>query len=101
MRSREIQRLIDAVEAVYGPVILYGSGQSEEHGTCFKIAGIPATVSVHTQDGDLPSGQYDVQIEGVPPGDYIFATVLSLEALLEQMARLRGPEDAWPGLDAH
>lgn len=66
MRSRAIQALIDAVEAIHGPVTLYGSDRSEEHGTCFNISGAPATFSVHTQEGSLPPGQYDIQIEGIP-----------------------------------
>ena len=50
MRSPGIQRLIDAVEAAYGSVALYGSDPAEEHGTCFTLAGVPATFSVHTRD---------------------------------------------------
>jgi hypothetical protein len=75
MRSTEIQRLVDEVESRYGAVTLYGSDPSEEYGTCFFIAGLPATFSVHTQNGELPPGDYDIQIEGIPPGDYIFSSV--------------------------
>ena len=96
MPSREIEKLVDAVEAAYGSVALHRSEASEENGTCFKIAGVPATFSVHTQDGKLPSGQYDIQIEGIPPGDYLFASVVSLDTFLELVERVRGPEDQWP-----
>ena len=64
MRSGEIQKLIDAVEAAYGPVRLYGSVPSDEHVTCFHAPGAAATLSVHTHDGELPPGRYDIQIEG-------------------------------------
>jgi len=97
MRSREVQHLIDAVEAAYGTVELFGSVPTEEHGTCFKLAGTPATFSIHTRDGTLPPGQFDVQIEGVPQGDYIYTAVVPLDEFLELVARVRGPEDQWPG----
>lgn len=99
MRSQEIQKLIDAVEAVHGPVTLWGSDALEEHGTCFKIVGIAATFSIHTQDGKLPLGQYDVQIEGVPPGDYIYTSIVSLDILIKLVARMQGSEDQWPSID--
>ena len=99
MRSCEIQKVIDAVEAAHGSVTLYGSDPSEKYGTCFTIAGVPATFSVHTQEGKLPSGHYDIQIEGNPPGDYIYTSVVSLDAFLWLVTRVRGPEDLWPKLD--
>ncbi len=99
MQNREVQKLIDAVEAVHGPVALYGSNLSGEHSTCFKIAGARAMFSVHTQEGNLPSDQYDVQIEGVPPGDYVYTSVVSLDTCLKRVERMRGPEDQWPRFD--
>ncbi len=99
MRSRQIQKLIDAVETAHGSVTLYGSDPSEEHGTCFKIAGVPVTFSVHTQEGRLPSGEYDIQIEGVPAGDYIYTSIVTLDTFLELVARVRGPVDGYPLMD--
>lgn len=99
MRSPEIQRLIDAVEAAYGSVALYGSDPAEEHGTCFTLAGVPATFSVHTRDGTLPPGSYDVQIERAPPGEFIYTSVVPLDRFLELVARMHGPEDQWPGVN--
>ena len=99
MRSPEIQTLIDEVENRYGTVTLYGSDPSENHGMCFIIGGVPATFSVHTQDGKLRSGDYDIQIEGSPPGEYIFSSVVSLATFLELIERVRGPEEQWPGMD--
>jgi hypothetical protein len=96
MRGPEIQRLIDAVEALHGPVTLYGSDPSEEHGTCFEITGAQATFSVHTQEGNLPPDHYDIQIEGVPPGDYVYTSVVSLDTFLKLVALMKGPETQWP-----
>lgn len=96
MRSQEIQRLVDAVEARFGPVEPYGSAASEGHGTCFKVAEVPATFSVLTLDGTLPPARYDIQIEGSPPGDYLYADEVSLAEFLELVARMSGPEEGWP-----
>lgn len=96
MPSREIQKLIDAVELVHGPITLYGSSSSESHGTGFTIAGVPATFSVLTLDGTLPPGQYNIQIEGLPQGDYVYVDEVDLNAFLELVSRIRGPEDQWP-----
>lgn len=96
MRSPKVQKVISEVEARYGAISLYGSDPSEEHGTGFKLTGIPATFSVHTQEGTLPEDLYDVQIEGAPPGNYIYADVVSLNTLLECIERMRGPEENWP-----
>ncbi|MBR7801721.1 hypothetical protein [Undibacterium fentianense] len=82
MRSHEIQKLIDAVELEYGTIILYGSIAKEEHGTCFMIKDVHATFSVNTNDGELPSGQYDIQIESQPAGDYIYTAAVSLDSFL-------------------
>jgi hypothetical protein len=96
MRSREIQRLVDAVESIHGSVKPYASERTEEHGTCFTIAGVPVTFSVITLEGTLPSGRYDVQIEGSPPGDYLYASAVSLEEFLELVARMSGRKERWP-----
>ncbi len=98
MSSPEIQRLVDAVEEAHGQVELYGSSPSEEHGTCFKIARVPATFSVITLEGTLPSGTYDIQIEGSPPGDYLFTAQVSLEGFLKLVAQMCRSEDEWPGI---
>lgn len=96
MRSCEIQNLIDAVEVKYGTIALYGSQVAEEHGTCFKIKDVQATFSVHTHDGELPSGQYDIQIEGVLAGDYIYTAIVSLDRFLILVKRMHESMDRWP-----
>ena len=99
MRNLEVQKLVDAIETVHGPITLYGSDANEEHGTCFKVSGVDATFSVHTQGGSLPSDQYDIQIESVPPGDYVFTSVVSLEEFLTLVAMMEGPQAHWPGVE--
>jgi hypothetical protein len=98
MQSESIRRLRAAVDGIYGSgaVSLYGSSEDEEHGTAFTLAGIPATFSVYTRDGALADGEYDVQIESVPPGDYLYTDVVTLERFLELVARVVGPPDQWP-----
>ena len=58
MRSFQIQQLIDAIEKEFGSITLYGSHESEEHGTCFILSEIPATFSVLTLEGELPDNVY-------------------------------------------
>ena len=99
MRSPKIQKLVNAVETVHGVLKVFGSEVSEEHGTCFILDGLDATFSVHTQDGSLPSDEYDVQIEGTPPGDYIYTAIVSLNTFLELVSLMHGPEDQWPMME--
>lgn len=95
MRSKKIQKLIEIVSKAYGNVELYGSTVEEEHGTCFKLAGIPAIFSLHTQDGELESS-YDVQIEGIPAGNYVYTTEVSLEGLMDLLKKYELHESQWP-----
>ena len=52
--------------------------------------------SALTLDGKLPSGRYDIQIEGLPPGNYVYTAEVDLDAFLELVARMLGREDQWP-----
>jgi hypothetical protein len=98
VHSDSIKAVLSAVRDKYGigAISYFASDWREVHGICFKVAGIPATVSVHTQDGTLREGLYDVQIEGVPPGDYIYIAVLELSDLLSLIDQLTEPESKWP-----
>lgn len=96
MRSNAIQKLVDAVEVEYGTVILYGSTATEEHGTCFKIKDLHATFSVNTDDGELPSDHYDIQIESHPAGDYIYTATVSLDDFLVLVKMMLDSMDKWP-----
>jgi len=98
MRSSAIESVMSRVRATYGSeaIGLYGALPDEEHGTCFTVRGIPATFSVHTQDGSLRDGEYDIQIESQPPGDYIFTAVVSLDRLMHLVAQIAGPKELWP-----
>ena len=98
MRSSEIQRLVGAVEEIHGPITLYGSNELEEHGTCFTLKGIPATFSVLTLEGTLGHDQFDVQIEGRPPGYYMYNLELcSLDEFLQTVEIFKLPPKSWPG----
>lgn len=98
MQSAAIKQLREAVSAAYGPnsVVLYGSAEDDEHSLGFMISGIPATFSVHTQDGRLADGRYDIQIESFPPGSYVYTNVVSLGEFMTLVAKVAGPTDEWP-----
>jgi len=97
MRSREIQRLINAVEQVHGSIKLYGSNEQEEEGTCFIIQGIPATFSVLSLEGALPSDRFDIQIEEHPPDRYLYNLELcSIDKFVEIIERFKSPKKDWP-----
>jgi hypothetical protein len=97
MHSAAIQTLIDAVEAQHGPVTLR-TGDDDGHGIFFGLADVPASFSVHTQEGRLPPNDYDIQIEDDPPGDYVYTSVVSLTQFLELVAQIAGaqPDELWP-----
>lgn len=99
MLNREMQRLVEEVEAKCGRVRSYTGDSDDGNGTSFIIPGTPATFSVHTQEGALPPGQYDIQIESIPPGDYVFTSVVSLARFLELVEKVRGPLEQWPQID--
>lgn len=98
MPSKKIEKLMKRVHDIYGTNIikLYGTPSDEIHGTGFVIKGVPATFSVQTQEGQLPTDQYDVQIESNPPGDYVYTDVVSLEAFIALVEKICGPEKDWP-----
>lgn len=96
MLSAQMQRLVDAVESRFGRVRAYGGDADDGHATSFRLEGAPARFSIHTQEGALPEGHYDVQIEGVPPGEYLYTDIVTLESFLELVRRVHGPEEQWP-----
>ena len=98
MHSKEIVLLIEKVKEIYGEnsVKYYGSSIEELHGVGFRINNVKATYSIHTQDGALPSGIYDIQIESYPPGEYLYTDIVQLEELMKLIAIINGPEESWP-----
>lgn len=102
MRSFEIQSLVSAVEEIHGAVTLYGSNELEEYGTCFTLKGIPVTFSILTPDGARECGQFDVQIEGQPPGDYMYNMErCSLDEFLQTVEIFKLPPKSWPEFYEH
>jgi hypothetical protein len=91
----EIAVLIEAVRSRYGAsYVPYGTSDEEQNGTGFRIEDIPATFSALCSE-DTPRGQYDIQIESYPPGDYIYADIVTLDQLLSLVEQFREPE-SWP-----
>jgi hypothetical protein len=39
---------------------------------------------------------HDIQMDSLPAGDYLFTAIVSLNGLLELVARFTGPPDTWP-----
>ena len=95
MHSSQIQKLLNSVVKKYGGFEYYGSSPAEEYGTCFKLQGISATFSVVTNDGELKDS-YDVQIEGIPPGEYLYTCEASLPDFMDILSKYEGPEEEWP-----
>ena len=97
-KDASIELMVSRVQEKCGidRVHLYADSDSDPFGASFRIDGIPAAFSVLTQDGALPLGQYDIQIENLPPGEYLLTGVVTLERLLEIIEELRGPMDTWP-----
>jgi hypothetical protein len=95
MHNPKIKNLIEAVLEKYDGFEYYGSSIKEEHGTCFKLQGIKATFSVSTLDGSLVDS-YDVQIEGIPAGDYVYTAELTLSKFLQLIVLFEKSEAEWP-----
>lgn len=67
--------------------------------TGFTIEGVPATFSVIIGP-ETPGDHYDVQIESLPPGDYIHMATVEVrefEALVKRIAS--SPRERWPGME--
>lgn len=92
----EIAVLIEVVRSRYGASYApYGTSDEEQNGTGFRIKDIPATFSALCSE-DTPHGQYDIQIESYPPGDYIYTDIVTLDQLLSLVERFRKPIEYWP-----
>ena len=98
MKVSSIEELLTEFRVRYGSnaLVLYADSDEDPYGTSFMLQGIPATFSVITRDGTLPDGQYDIQIESYPPGDYIFTSIVSLEKFLQLVHLMVGPPERWP-----
>ena len=94
-----IQQFLDDAEMKFGKsgVRPYGSDGGDPHAHCVYIEALPATISIHTQEGTLPPDQLDVQIEGVPPGDYLVSDVVTWRKLSCFISRMSNTlPSRWP-----
>lgn len=89
-----IEALLSELKRRYGDRLLPYAGTTE-HGTSFRLEGVPAVFGVITLDGKLPFGRFDAQIESYPPGDYVWADEYELDALLNVIANVE--RGVWPG----
>jgi hypothetical protein len=97
-KDPSIERLLQAVYAEFGQSVIrpYGTYPAEQYGTGFQIAGVQPTFSALTLDGSLPEGQYDIQIESYPPGDYLYTDIVALDQFIELVRLTSGPQAFWP-----
>ena len=90
VHSLEVEKLKNTIISEFGPLTYYGSNESEEHGIGFKLQNINATFSATTNDGTLRNC-YSIQIESVPPGEFVYTDTLTLkEVILLIRAMLSG-----------
>ena len=100
MRSGALPVLVEAVEARFGPIRRHGGDPDDEHHMSFTPAGVPASFSVHTREGELPDGWYDVQIEHDPPWVYVYTELVAFSEFLMIAHRVRTcPVAEWPSSD--
>ncbi len=95
MHSRSVQSVIDSVVSEFGKIEYYGSSENEEHGACFKLTDINVTFSISTLDASL-TDTIDVQVEGIPAGDYVFTTETTQQKFIELISKYKGLETQWP-----
>lgn len=97
MQDHSVQNLLALLDRHYSDRVKpYGSSGEEEHGLGFTIDGIPATFSAITLDASLPLNRYDVQVESVSPGEYLYTAQISLEEFHILIELFAGPADQWP-----
>ena len=93
MHCRLIKLLLDKIVRKYGDFQYYGSNSEELNGVGFTVNDLDVTFSVVWEP---KKGLYDVQIESVPPGDYIYLGQFSLDDFLTAMDLYSTPESDWP-----
>lgn len=97
MKNGSINALLERLDKSFGEGFIVQNRNSAEevHGAYFRLNGIPVSVSVLTDDGRLPFGRYDIQIESVPPGDYVFCDEVALDEFVGLIERFTNPPDTW------
>ncbi len=93
-----IEELLNGVREIFGVHSIRPYGDCDEpESVGFMIEGIKATFSVLVEDR-LAEGAYNIQIESCPPGDYVYADIVSLPSFLELAELVSGPPERWPSL---
>jgi len=99
MKSSSIETLLGRVRAALGAdgILPYADSPDDPHGTCFLLNGVPAMFSVLTNEGSLPEGQYDIQVEDYPLMDYLYMDVVTLDRFMEVLSIVSTrPKAEWP-----
>jgi hypothetical protein len=96
-KTEDTEELLGAIRESRGPHSIIPDGDSDDQDSVgFRILGIPATFSV-LAGKRAPERHYNVQIESVPQGDYLYnSRAISLWGLLELVELMSGPIENWP-----
>jgi len=95
--DRAIRDLLLLVEERFGHDQVALLSESDPHSLWFRLNSVAATISIHTQEGSLPPTILDVQVEGLPPGEYLLTDVVSVQTLFAFICRIASsPEEKWP-----
>jgi hypothetical protein len=96
MRRKIVSSLIEYLRSTYGEAYIpYGTSDSEEEGTGFRLSNIAATFSV-LSFGEVPADVLDYQIESFPPGDYLHTGSATLDEFKHLITKYLKPMKDWP-----
>ena len=99
-RREIITTLIEYLRSTYGKeYVPYGTSDSEEEGTGFRITSIPVTFSVLSY-GEIPENILDYQIESLQSGLYLHMGEATLNEFKDLIMEYLKPPKEWPGCDA-
>lgn len=94
-KNKLINELLTALRARFGEDALIPYGEvSWDHAVGFRIRGVDATFSVLTEHS--PEGVFDIQIEGIPLGEYVYCDDATVDQLVELAVIFSGPRKQWP-----
>ena len=98
-RREIITNLIDYLRSTYGKEYEpYGTWESEEEGTGFRITSVPATFSV-LSIVDISENILNYQIESIPPGFYLHMGEATLDEFKNLIMEYLKPPKEWPAYD--
>ncbi len=94
-KIRPINDLLAALRARLGEraLIEYGHAYSPIS-VGFRLRDSDACFSVLTEHS--PEGLFDIQVEGIPWGEYVYCDEVTVDQLVELAVIFSGPRKQWP-----